>query len=403
MQNISTGYTNHVFNFGNDHRRRSIYTNYPYLAVGTLRDVLWMDASANGAALDGDLPAEEGGGASGRNCFSAGTTHSVLFAWWVSVDHGNAIRSDTATFDVGLYGEQCRHNDGSVNGVDAYDGLVAVAVENDDPRADGRVALYDTSDDGFVGSAPLGPLPDRVKFTPDGNTVMVANEGEPASDYTEDPEGSVGVVDVSNGPGNASSATAGFGNVDARSLRDDGVLSRLEGLEVTARPPSFGEGDVSDLSGLYLFGGRSYLILDSDGQQVFESGDQFEQIVRNSDDDENGIDEESPAAGPEPEGVAIGGIDGEVFAYIGFEEVGGVAMFDVTDPETPSFVDYGNTRDFDIGPETATEDEGEPGSVAGDLAPEGLTFVPATDSPSGDPLLIVGYEVSGTTAVYSIA
>ena len=624
------------------------------LVIGSLRDVLGMDASVNGTALNGDLPAEEGGGMSERNCFSAGTTHSVVFAWWVPVDHGNEIQSDTATFDIGLYAEQCRHNDGegmgrlafetryesgiydeggaeiptfdpasgnayvinadaglvdvldlsansplsltkageldpkadltdagipgfddgSVNSVDAYDGLVAVAVENNDPRADGRVALYDTSDDGFAGSAPLGPLPDLVKFTPDGNTVMVANEGEPASDYTDDPEGSVSVVDVSNGAGNASSATAGFGNFDAQSLREDGVrifgpgasaaedlepesvvaapdsqtayvtlqennavgkidisdtsnpeitdifplgykdfskpgneldavndgqvdirneplfgmyqpdvietyevggetyivaanegdareydalfetgiltdtgggdfrividddgesdtgdvdvdesafsdgvLSRLDGLEVTARPPSFGEGDVSDpgpVSELYLFGGRSYLILDSDGQQVFESGDQFEQIVRNSDDvpndigfnaddNENGIDEESPAAGPEPEGVAIGEIDGEVFAFIGFEEVGGVAMFDVTDPETPSFVDYSNTRDFDIDPETAIEDEGEPASVAGDLAPEGLTFVPATDSPSGDPLLIVGYEVSGTTAVYSIA
>jgi len=249
--------------------------------------------------------------------------------------------------------------------------------------------------------------------------IVAANEGD-AREY--DALFETGIL-TDTGGGNfviqidddGESATADV-DVD-ESAFSDGVLSRLEGLEVTARPPSFGEGDVSDpgpVSELYLFGGRSYLILDSDGQQVFESGDQFELIVRNSDDvpndigfnaddNENGIDEESPAAGPEPEGVAIGEIDDDVFAFIGFEEVGGVAMFDVTEPGTPSFVDYVNTRDFDIDPETAIEDEGEPASVAGDLAPEGLTFVPAADSPSGDPLLIVGYEVSGTTAVYSIA
>jgi hypothetical protein len=36
-----------------------------------------------------------------------------VFAWWVPVDHGNEIQSDSATFDLGLYAEQCRHNDGS--------------------------------------------------------------------------------------------------------------------------------------------------------------------------------------------------------------------------------------------------------------------------------------------------
>ncbi|MEF8856523.1 MAG: hypothetical protein V5A16_03785 [Haloplanus sp.] len=29
------------------------------------------------------------------------------------IDHGNEIQSDSATFDLGLYAEQCRHNDGS--------------------------------------------------------------------------------------------------------------------------------------------------------------------------------------------------------------------------------------------------------------------------------------------------
>jgi predicted ribosomally synthesized peptide with SipW-like signal peptide len=82
------------------------------LAVGSLRDVLGLGSGDIGTALNGNVPAEEGGG-TGRNCFSAETVHSVAFAWWVPVDHGNEIQADGATFDLGLYAEQCRHNDGS--------------------------------------------------------------------------------------------------------------------------------------------------------------------------------------------------------------------------------------------------------------------------------------------------
>ena len=85
------------------------------LTVGSIGEVLGMlDGGSLGTGLNGDIPAEEGGGAAGaRNCFSAETEHSFVFAWWVPVDHGNEIQSDSATFDLGLYAEQCRHNDGS--------------------------------------------------------------------------------------------------------------------------------------------------------------------------------------------------------------------------------------------------------------------------------------------------
>jgi hypothetical protein len=38
----------------------------------------------------------------------------------------------------------------------------------------------------------------------------------------------------------------------------------------------------------------------------------------------------------------------------------------------------------------------------GDISPEGLKFVPGNKSPTGKALLLVGYEVSGTMAVYQI-
>ena len=69
-------------------------------------------------------------------------------------------------------------------------------------------------------------------------------------------------------------------------------------------------------------------------------------------------------------------------------------VYDVTDPTAPSFVDYTNTRDFAGDAEAGT---------AGDLAPEGLLFIPAEDSPNGAPLLVVTYEVSGSTVVFEVA
>jgi len=82
-------------------------------AIGSLRDVLGMVDGSNGTSLMGDMNAESGGGTGDQGCFSADEEHSIAFAWWVPVDHGNEIQSDSATFDLGLYTEQCRHNDGS--------------------------------------------------------------------------------------------------------------------------------------------------------------------------------------------------------------------------------------------------------------------------------------------------
>jgi hypothetical protein len=68
-------------------------------------------------------------------------------------------------------------------------------------------------------------------------------------------------------------------------------------------------------------------------------------------------------------------------------------VFDVTSPWHVEFETYVNPRDFRGDPE---------GGTVGDLGPEGLHFVPAWQSPTWKPLLLVGNEISGTTTVYEV-
>jgi len=79
--------------------------------VGSLRQLL-SETTTPGIEFTANMNAEAGGGTGEQGCFAASTTHSAGFAWWLPVDHGNEVQSDSATFDLSLYTEQCRHNDG---------------------------------------------------------------------------------------------------------------------------------------------------------------------------------------------------------------------------------------------------------------------------------------------------
>ena len=432
---------------------------------------------------------------------------------------------------------------GPVNSVAADRGVVAFAVEAVPKTAPGKIVFIRATTLDIVSQATVGALPDMVTFSASGKLLLVANEGEPNSSYTIDPEGSVSIIDVSNvnaptvrtasfasfngqaaalrtagvriyGP-NASvaqdlepeyvtiddaertawvtlqennaiaivdlaSATvtsvaplgfkdhrvAGQGldpsdrdtsNVrirnwpvlgmyqpdaiasytvngqtylitanegDAREYpdapgfveearvstlslnpaifttaacngvpcRNAGALGRLTVTNTLGRNPSTGLYDA-----LYVLGGRSVSIWTTNGAQVdrlWDSGDQFEQLTKsipeanfNASNNNNTLDDRSDNKGPEPEGVVLGTLGEKTFAFIGLERIGGVAVYDVTNPASPTYVTYLNTRS---------------GAAAGDRGPEGVTFIPAVRSPNKRPLLIVGHETSGTTAIYQI-
>lgn len=514
-----------------------------------------------------------------------------------------------------------------INSVAVSNGLVAVAIQAPVKTDPGRVALYRASDLQLLGSATVGAQPDMVSFTPDGRTVLLANEGEPSDDYQVDPEGSISVVDVST-PSAPVVRTAGFGAYDGQeaalraqgvriygpgataskdfepeyiavsadgrtawvTLQENNALARVDiasasvsavlplgykdhgttgneldasdsgvieirnwagvrgmylpdsiasysaggktylvtanegdarawgednpaywgtvtagtwdggdptqgfveefrvkhlvnkngwagragddlppqlaalgkgGLlnpavfgycgaidgdpagcradpalgrlniswtmgyrqDASGNPVMFNAAGIEDPAGdrlmydtLYAYGGRSFTIRDEDGTLVWDSGAAIENFLASDDcklgsdrsipckdffnsghDEGNALDSRSDAKGPEPEGLAVGTIGDKTFVFVGLERMGGVLVYDITNPTAPAFVDYLNTRE-----DWTTADPSTVLASAGDLGPEGLVFVPAKDSPNGKPLLIVGNEVSGTTAVMQL-
>lgn len=147
----------------------------------------------------------------------------------------------------------------------------------------------------------------------------------------------------------------------------------------------------------YVFGGRSFSIYEvtANGLNlVFDSGSDFEQVTAeklpdyfNASNDKTSFDNRSGKKGPEPESVVTGTVGGKTYAFIAIERIGGVMVYDITDPGKAKFANYINSREFDE-------------AIKGDVSPEGLCFVSASDSKSGNALLLTACEVSGTLAVY---
>ncbi|MGB3511873.1 MAG: calcium-binding protein, partial [Microcoleaceae cyanobacterium] len=196
---------------------------------------------------------------------------------------------------------------------------------------------------------------------------------------------------------------------DVATLEDDAAIGRLT---VTNQNGDL-DGD-GDFDKIFTSGGRSFSIWDAAGNQIFNSGDSLERITAellpdnfNSDRDENTFDSRSDNGGPEPEALTTGVLDDTTYVFLGLERIGGIMVYDVSEPTSPDFVQYINNRDFSV--EFDVDEDGDPDptpeqlSAVGDLAPEGLVFISPEDSPNGEALLVVANEISGTTTVYEFS
>ena len=236
-------------------------------------------------------------------------------------------------------------------------------------------------------------MPDAIaSYRVKGETYLVtANEGD-AREYVVN--GVTYLNEISRvGSSSVVLDLAAFPN--PAPLKDAGALGRLNITNTMGRDPATGK-----FRELFAFGARSFSIWKTDGTLVFDSADELEWLTAlaypanfNASNTSNSFDNRSDDKGPEPEGVVVGKVFGRQYAFIGLERIGGVAVFDVSDPKNPVPVTYANSRNFAGAPNTP---------AAGDLGPEGIIYISEDDSPNGRPLVVVGNEISGSTTIYEI-
>lgn len=432
----------------------------------------------------------------------------------------------------------------SVQSIATSNGIVAAAMSLDPATDPGIVVISDANGDNPV-ALQVGVLPDMLTFSPDGNLLLVANEGQPSGDYTIDPEGSVTVIDVSGGLGNITQANVtalDFNDFDSQQAALEAAGVRIYGpgasvsedlepeyiavssdsekayvslqennayaivdlvnLEITeiisyglkdhslpsntldlSDEPGFifdanwpvkgmympdaiafyevdgtqyivtaNEGDARDYNAyseerklddsdyildptvfsdidilemennlgdinvtiasgdidndgdfdeIHVYGGRSFSIFNAEtGALVYDSGNDFEVItaadpvygaIFNASNSNNSFKNRSDNKGPEPEGVTIAEIQGESYAFILLERIGGVMAYNISDPANPVFLEYENSRDATPG-----------GSEMGDLGPEGIVYIAPENNATERGVLVISNEVSATLSIYTI-
>lgn len=429
---------------------------------------------------------------------------------------------------------------GGITSVAVKNGIVAVASPNTIDVNNGSVVFFDTNGV-FKNQVTVGVLPDNIVFTKDGSKVLTANEGQPNSNYSVDPEGSISIIDVSGGistlsqnnvttlgftsfnsqetqlisqgvrktktsstlsqdfepeyitvsddsqkawvtlqennaiaeinlsnksitsvwalgtkdmsiPGNGFDASDNNGEIlianwpvesyyipDAiasfNTNNQNFIITANEGDEkeydnfeeriavnaagynldatlfpneaVLKQPHNLGRFRATNLNGdldndgafekIRSVGARSFSIFNADTKQiVFDSGDDFEMYtaqhypsIFNADHEANNAKTRSRAKGPEPEGITTATIAGKTFAFIALERIGGVMVYNVTDPNNVTFVDYKNNRSTS--------------AYTGDFGAEGIIYIDAQDSPTANKgYVVVANEISGTLTIYEV-
>lgn len=286
---------------------------------------------------------------------------------WVTLQENNAIAEvDLTTKTItGVWGLGKKDMSLPGNGFDASDNNGEVLIANWPVKA-----YY---------------IPDAVQNYKVGNTnyIVTANEG-----------------DEKDLPGYSERTTVGANNYmldpaifpNANLLKASHNLGRFRVSSATGNT----DGD-TDFEEIAALGARSFSIFNADTrQQVYDSGDQFERyiaanhpLIFNADNESNTIKSRSRAKGPEPEGVALGTINGQTYAFITLERTGGVMVYNITDPSNPTFTDYKHSRSTS--------------AYGGDNGPEGIIYIAPENTTTNKGYVIIANELSGTLSMYEVA
>ena len=116
---------------------------------------------------------------------------------------------------------------GNINSVTVHNGLVALAIENANAQLNGFVVFLDENGV-LINQVEVGAMPDMITFNKDFTKILTANEGEPSSNYSVDPVGSVSIVDLTSGAAALTQAdvtTIGFDAYNGQEtlLRNQGI------------------------------------------------------------------------------------------------------------------------------------------------------------------------------------
>jgi hypothetical protein len=248
---------------------------------------------------------------------------------------------------------------------------------------------FDVSDNN--GQVLIANWPIQAYFIPDavasysiaGTTYLVtANEGDEKEygSFTER---------VAVGAGTYTLDATNFPNASV--LKQNNNLGRFRVTNLNGNTDADAEFET-----IHCVGTRSFSIFNTTTKQiVFDSGDDFERYTAanlptlfNADHESNTPKGRSRAKGPEPEGVTIAQIATETFAFVSLERVGGVMVYNITNPNNPVFVDYKNSRSTS--------------AYTGDHGPEGITYIAPANSATGKGYILVANEISGTITIYEV-
>jgi hypothetical protein len=238
--------------------------------------------------------------------------------------------------------------------------------------------------------------PIKGMYLPDGMThfnvggveyLITANEGDARADYgaANNEETNIGATTYSLDP-------TAFPNASV--IKNNANLGKLKCTNKMGDTDNDGDFDE-----IYTFGTRSFSIWNATtGALVYDSGDDLEQITANDpiygamfNSSNTNITKKnrSDDKGPEPEGVTAAMIAGVPYAFVSMERVGGLMVFNISNPAAPKFVQYVNNRGLT--------------GLTGDRGPEGIIYVKQQDSPNGKALVVLGNEISSSISVYQIA
>ncbi|WP_374172511.1 choice-of-anchor I family protein [Flavobacterium tructae] len=123
--------------------------------------------------------------------------------------------------------------EGASNSVAVYDGKLAVALESTlNKQGNGKVVIFNTNDYSLIKQVTVGALPDMITFSPDGKFIMTANEGEPNTDYTQDPNGTISIIDT---------ATYAVTTLDFSSFSGQAEALKKQGFRISKFAKSFAQ------------------------------------------------------------------------------------------------------------------------------------------------------------------